>query len=95
MQIRRRFFIHRLLAPKGHKVFEQFGACYSSTADLSGNGEPERLTAGMVSADLFVTLCLAPALARAFTPAEDKANGAPIVILSRTPCGAVSAAIRI
>ncbi len=72
MQIRRRFFIHRLLAPKGHKVFEQFGACCSSTADLSGNGEPERL---------IVTLGIAPALSPAFTLAEDKADGAPVVIL--------------
>src|SRR5262245_31981978 len=64
------------------KVFEQFGAYSSSTADLSGNGEPERLTAGMVSADLFATLGVAPTFGRAFTPAEDKPDGAPVVILS-------------
>ena len=64
------------------KVFEQIAAYTSDTADLTGSGEPERLTAGMVSADLFATLGVAPALGRAFTPEEDTDGGAPVVILS-------------
>ncbi|MGH9840159.1 MAG: ABC transporter permease, partial [Blastocatellia bacterium] len=64
------------------KVFEHIGAYYSATADFTGSGEPARLTAGFVSADLFSTLGVGPALGRAFTPAEDKLGGAPVVILS-------------
>jgi putative ABC transport system permease protein len=64
------------------KAFEQITAYTFDTADLSGSGEPERLAAGLVSADLFTTLGVAPALGRAFTPEEDTAGGAPAVILS-------------
>jgi predicted permease len=62
--------------------FEQIAAYTSGTADLTGIGEPERLTAGLVSADLFATLGVTPALGRGFTTAEDQPNGAPAVILS-------------
>jgi putative ABC transport system permease protein len=70
------------------KSFEQIAAyrtgagSYRRTIDLTGNGEPERLAAGLVSADLFATLGIAPALGRPFTPAEDKVGGEPVVILS-------------
>jgi putative ABC transport system permease protein len=64
------------------QVFERIAAYTSGTADLTGSGEPERLTAGIVTADLFPTLGVAPALGRAFTSAEDQPNGAPAVMLS-------------
>src|SRR5262245_30291840 len=64
------------------KVFEQIGAYRFDTADLTGSGEPERLDAARVSADLFVTLGVAPALGRAFTPEEDTDGGPLAVILS-------------
>jgi predicted permease len=64
------------------KAFEQIAAYTFDTADLTGSGEPERLAAGLVSADLFTTLGVAPALGRVFTSAEDTAGGAPAVILS-------------
>jgi putative ABC transport system permease protein len=63
------------------KVFEQIAAYFSGTADLTGSGEPARLGAGFVSADLFATLGVAPARGRAFTPDEEKPGGAPVVIL--------------
>jgi putative ABC transport system permease protein len=63
-------------------VFEQIAAYKSGTADLTVNGEPERLDAWTVSANLFATLGVAPALGRAFTPEEDTPGGAPAVILS-------------
>ncbi len=62
--------------------FERIAAYTSGTADLTGSGEPERLTAGLVSAELFSTLGVTPALGRGFTAAEDQPNGAPVVILS-------------
>ncbi|HEY6400629.1 MAG TPA: permease prefix domain 1-containing protein, partial [Blastocatellia bacterium] len=64
------------------KAFEQIAAYRTDDADLTGNGEPERLTAGTVSARLFATLGVAPALGRDFTPEDDTGNGAPVVILS-------------
>ena len=64
------------------KSFEQVAAYGSGTADLTGSGEAERLSVAFVSADLFATLGVAPSMGRAFTPAEDTAGGAPVVILS-------------
>ena len=64
------------------KAFEQIAAYTSETVNLTGSGEPERLEAGMVSAELFATLGVAPALGRAFMPEEDRAGSAPAVILS-------------
>src|SRR5262245_6160670 len=62
--------------------FEQIAAYRFDTADLTGSSEPERLNACFVSANLFATLGVAPALGRAFTPEEDTAGGAQAVILS-------------
>jgi len=64
------------------KSFEQIAAYDFNTADLTGSGEPERLNAGMVSANLFATLGVAPLIGRAFTQAEDTYGGQPVVILS-------------
>jgi putative ABC transport system permease protein len=64
------------------KSFEHIAAFQTDVADLSGSGEPERLAAGFVSADLFATLGVSPALGRAFTAEEDTAGGPPVVILS-------------
>jgi len=62
--------------------FERIAAYTSGSADLTGSGEPERLTAGLVSAELFSTLGVSPAFGRGFTTMEDQPNGAPVVILS-------------
>src|SRR5262245_60108588 len=64
------------------KAFEKIASFSAGTADLTGSGEPERLALGIVSADLFETLGVAPALGRAFTREEYTAGGAPVVILS-------------
>jgi putative ABC transport system permease protein len=73
------------------KAFENMAAYGGGTAILTGSGGTERLAVGMVSADLFATLGVAPALGRAFTPEEasraitpeeDNVSGAPVVILS-------------
>src|SRR6266511_1918384 len=64
------------------KAFEQIAAYQPLTADLTGSGEPERLAVGYVSANLYATLGVAPALGRAFTPAEETVCDAPVVILS-------------
>jgi predicted permease len=59
-------------------------AAYESliSANLLGQGEPERVSVTEVSANFFPTLGTAPVLGRNFSPAEDELNGAPAVILS-------------
>jgi putative ABC transport system permease protein len=64
------------------RSFDRITAYTFDTAVLTGGGEPERLTAGNVSSDLFATLGVAPSLGRAFTPEEDTAGGAQVAILS-------------
>jgi putative ABC transport system permease protein len=64
------------------QAFEQIAAYRTDDADLTGSGEPERLTAGTVSASLFAMLGVTPALGRDFTPEDDTEGGAPVVILS-------------
>ncbi len=66
------------------KAFEKIATFSAGTADLTGSGEPERLALGNVSADLFETLGVAPALGRAFTREEYTVGGAPVVILSHS-----------
>jgi len=66
------------------KAFEKMAAYSGGVVILTGSGEPERLEAGLVSADLFATLGVAPALGRAFSPQEDTVVGAPVVILSNS-----------
>jgi putative ABC transport system permease protein len=62
--------------------FEQIAAYRFGAADLTGSGEPERLNACFVSADLFATIGVTPAIGRAFTPEEDTAGVAQAVVLS-------------
>jgi putative ABC transport system permease protein len=64
------------------KSFEQIAAYDLGFTDLTGSGEAERLSVTYASADLFATLGVAPALGRPFTPAENGAVSAPVVILS-------------
>jgi putative ABC transport system permease protein len=64
------------------KTFEHISGYRTDTVDFTGNGEPEQLEAGIISANLFATLGVTPAVGRAFTPEEDAAGGPPAVILS-------------
>jgi len=61
-------------------AFEKLVAYDHKTFNLTGWGEPERIDGERVAADLFSLLGVAPALGRAFLPAEDRA-GAPSVAL--------------
>jgi putative ABC transport system permease protein len=64
------------------KAFESMSAFNFGTTDFTGSGEPERLAVASVSTELFATLGVAPALGRAFTPADDRVGGEPVVVLS-------------
>src|SRR5262245_9848097 len=62
-------------------VFEKIGAYNRDSYNLTENGEPERLLAGQVTADLFATLRVKAALGRVFTNDEDKPGAERVVVL--------------
>src|SRR4029078_2594670 len=49
--------------------------------NLTGDGEPERVAAGNVTANLFGVLGSAPVKGRVFTPQEDVPNGPGVVVM--------------
>jgi putative ABC transport system permease protein len=63
------------------RSFEGLGAFESQEMDISGHGEPERLTVTRVSASLFSMLGITPIFGRSFTPDED-APGLNVALLS-------------
>ncbi|HEV3279320.1 MAG TPA: ABC transporter permease [Terriglobia bacterium] len=63
------------------KSFSDLGAYQDKHVEISGHGEPERMTAARVSASLFPMLGAQPMLGRTFAPDED-ATGHPVAILS-------------
>ena len=65
------------------RVFEHIAAYHDNDFIITGSGEPVRVLGGMVTADLFPALGVAPRLGRNFTQAEDKpAEMGRVVILS-------------
>ncbi len=63
-------------------AFEQLVAYDRGSANLSGNGAPERLTAVRATANLFAALRVAPALGRTFLAGEDEPGAPHVVVLS-------------
>jgi putative ABC transport system permease protein len=63
-------------------IFEGVAAGVTSYFNLTGNGEPERLTGARISADLFSLLGVHPLLGRGFEPREDEEGRAPVALLS-------------
>ena len=65
------------------RVFEHIAAYHDNDFIITGNGEPVRVLGGMVTADLFRVLGVAPMLGRDFSVAEDKpTDTGRVVILS-------------
>jgi predicted permease len=64
------------------KSFENMGAYTTQPVNLVGQGEPERIDAAAVTADLLPTLGVQPLMGRLFTAAEDQPGAAGTVILS-------------
>ncbi len=66
-----------------NRVFDHLAAFGSRTVTLTGSGPAEQFTAGIVSAEYFRVLGVAPVLGRDFLLAEDDVAGeAPVVIIS-------------
>ncbi|HET7618974.1 MAG TPA: ABC transporter permease [Vicinamibacterales bacterium] len=64
------------------KSFASIGAYRNTTFNLSGGGEPERVTGKMMSANVLPMLGIAPALGRTFTAKEDAAGGDAVTLIS-------------
>ena len=62
--------------------FEQLAAFRSGGMILTGKEEPSRVQVMLASADLFALLRVKPQRGRTFLPEEDKAGGAPVVVIS-------------
>jgi len=63
-------------------AFESVEGMRSSTITLTGAGEPERLNARWVTSGLFSLLAVNAHLGRTFRADEDRAGGAPSVVMS-------------
>ena len=66
------------------KTFEQISAYTFTDLNLSGAGEPARLSAVRSSANLFSLVGAVPLLGRSFLPEEDKEGGTRVVILGHS-----------
>jgi putative ABC transport system permease protein len=65
-----------------NQTFEKMGVYNRGDYNLTTAGEPERITTGQVSADLFSVLRVNAAHGRLFTNEEDRPGGTPVVVLS-------------
>jgi putative ABC transport system permease protein len=65
-----------------NQTFEGIAVYNRNSYNLTGVGEPERLVAGQVSADLFSILRVNTLKGRQFTNEEDQPDKAPVVVLS-------------
>ena len=64
------------------RSFEAMEATRGATITLTGAGDPERLNARMATAGLFPMLGINAQVGRTFLADEDRAGGAPVVLLS-------------
>jgi putative ABC transport system permease protein len=62
--------------------FQDVGAIWTTTAQISGEGEPEQLRVGLVTANFLSLLGVEPRLGRNFEPAEEGQGAPKVVILS-------------
>src|SRR5512144_3406371 len=64
------------------RSFEAVAAMRTLTMTLTGQGEPDRIPAKMVTASLLPMLGVSPALGRTFAPEDDRAGAAGVALLS-------------
>ena len=63
------------------QTMSSFGAYYTGTVNVSGDGEPERFVGGFVTASTFEIPRVRPHLGRYLQPGEDTPGGARVVVL--------------
>jgi putative ABC transport system permease protein len=66
---------------KESRTLADVGAWDDGQVNLTGDGEPERVSAGSVTANLFAVLGVTPIRGRAFTAQEDIPNGPRVAII--------------
>ena len=66
---------------KESRTLSEIAAWDDGQVNLTGDGDPERVSAGTVTANLFSVLGVAPIRGRVFTPQEDVPNGPKVAIL--------------
>src|SRR3954452_21057756 len=66
---------------KETRTLAEVAAWSDGQVNLTGGGEPERVAAGSVTANLFSVLGVTPIRGRVFTAQEDVANGPRVAIL--------------
>ena len=64
------------------RSFQDIAAIWTTTAQISGEGEPEQLRVGLVTANFFSLLGVEPRLGRNFEPTEEGQGAPRVVILS-------------
>jgi len=64
------------------RTLQEIAAWSDGQVNLTGDGEPERVAAALVTANSFHTLGAQPMLGRIFTEAEDVPNGPNLVVPS-------------
>jgi putative ABC transport system permease protein len=62
-------------------TFEQMAAIFTRNANLTGAGDPERISVATVSASFFQVLGMQPIRGRDFLPEDEKAGHAPVAII--------------
>jgi predicted permease len=67
---------------RDNRSFSALAAFLEDDFDLTGRGEPERVSAEMVSASFFALLGVRPVIGRNFRAEEDQVGGAPVVMIS-------------
>ena len=67
---------------KENRTFSAMAISRGFGFTLIGAGEPERVSARLISADIFSVLDVKPALGRTFAPGEDEPGVAPLVVIS-------------
>src|SRR5262249_38109707 len=65
-----------------NRTFEDMAALGQRSFNLTGDGEPERVDAYLVTANFFPILGVKPALGRSFLAEEDKPDANKVVMLS-------------
>jgi putative ABC transport system permease protein len=69
---------------KQAQTLSPIAASMYSWFNLTGSGEPERITGGVATTSFFSLLGVRPALGRLFLPEEDRPGGPPVVVLSHS-----------
>jgi len=67
---------------RSNRSFSGLAAFRGDSFNMTGMGEPERLRAEMVSANLFDVLGVKPVVGRSFLPQEDQLGTAPVALIS-------------